>query len=109
MYVPAGMRMRSFRTNGNAVSAYTASPSRALFVEIACFSNSGTFVPAGITAVLAAWDDSACCTDAGGFVAVIESAAGFDVCAPWPRATPGISNTLLRNRIRTPRAHADYT
>src|SRR5579872_5037899 len=49
MYVPAGIRMRSFITKGNAVSAYTASPSRAFLVEIACLSERGTFDPAGIS------------------------------------------------------------
>src|SRR5260370_26037265 len=45
--------MRSFSTKGNAVSAYTASPSRAFLVEIACFSSRGILDPAGMTAALA--------------------------------------------------------
>ena len=44
--------MRSFSTNGNAVSAYTGSPSRAFLVEMACLSSSGTLVPAGMTTAL---------------------------------------------------------
>src|SRR5215510_11295347 len=36
-------------TIGNDVIAYTASPSFAVLVEMACFKESGTLVPAGIT------------------------------------------------------------
>src|ERR1019366_3277021 len=57
MYVPAGITTRSLTTNGNAVSAYTGSPSLAVLVEIACFSDSGTLVPAGMISV--AFPDSA--------------------------------------------------
>jgi hypothetical protein len=38
-------------TNGKAVSAYTGSPSLAVFVDIACFRDSGTLVPAGMVSV----------------------------------------------------------
>src|SRR5215475_5088668 len=48
-YVPLGIRIRSSMTIGNDVMAYTASPSFAVLVEMACFKVSGTFVPAGIT------------------------------------------------------------
>src|SRR5581483_3721439 len=41
--------MRPSCTTGKVVSQYTASPSFALLVEMACFSESGTFVPEGIT------------------------------------------------------------
>jgi hypothetical protein len=69
-------------TNGKAVSAYTGSPSLAVFVEIACFSDSGTLVPAGMVST--------------GFAESTEGAAGSgakDVCAA---AIPAISKNKLQ-------------
>src|SRR5215472_11085751 len=98
MYVPAGIRMRSFSTYGNVVSAYTGSPSRAFLVEIACFRLSGILVPAGITTE---------CDSAADFSEI----EGLAVCGPTgeisglftvstcPQAIPDTSSSIQIARI----------
>src|SRR5271157_5474217 len=81
MYVPAGITTRSLTTNGKAVSAYTGSPSLAVFVEIACFSDSGTLVPAGMVSI--------------GFSDSTEGAAGFEGKAACEAAIPASSKTQV--------------
>src|ERR1035441_5775903 len=70
--------MWSLTTHWKAVSAYTGSPFRAVFVEIACFSDTGTLVPAGIMIVV--FLDS---TDT-----VAEDAAGSDGADVWAAMAP---------------------
>src|ERR1700690_1440238 len=70
----------SLSTKGKAVSAYTGSPLRAVLVEIACFSERGIEVPAGmvITVFAAstfsdrklATEDGASGSEAGGVCAM---------------------------------------
>src|ERR1700724_1269984 len=79
------MRWRSFTANGNVVSAYTGSPSRAFLVEIAWASDSGIFVPAGMVAAFGS-GGSASVAPAG---APVNSVAAELVCvvpADWPAA-----------------------
>src|ERR1019366_7412546 len=79
----AGITTRSLTTYGKAVSAYTGSPSLAVFVEIACFSDSGILAPAGMVSV--------------GFSDSTVAAAGFgagDVCAA-AIAIPASSKTQI--------------
>src|SRR5690348_170302 len=99
------MSTRSSNTNGNAVCAYTASPSRAFLVEIACARVSGTFEPAGMTAEfgsrgvtgaiegLAVWDAAEGAAGGGAFV-------GLGDCAVCPQVIPEISNIVASTRIR---------
>jgi hypothetical protein len=77
-------------TKGKGVSAYTGSPSLTVFVEIACFSDSGTLVPAGMVSI--------------GFSDSTEGAAGFegkDVCAAAIPASSKTQAEAARNLIET--------
>src|SRR6516225_5634991 len=108
MYVPAGIRIRSLSTYGNAVSAYTGSPSRAFLVEIACFKRSGTFVPAGIialcgsgasaTEVPAGAEVTAFLSFWGAVAGCVEESLGL-VSAVWPNEIPEISSSVKKTRI----------
>src|SRR5271167_2854344 len=98
---PAGTTTRLLMTNGNAVSAYTASPSRAFLVEIACFSNKGILVPAGI--VIAFGSEAAA---GAGFAAAPAAGAelaaggsGFCASAVCPNAIPDNSKNTHAPRI----------
>src|SRR5438477_11737046 len=77
--------MRSSIATGKAVSAYTASPSLAVLVEIACFSRNGTFVPAGISTT----------------ALLLERAATSELACPMHIADDKIRTTI--HRIRIPR------
>jgi hypothetical protein len=68
-------------TNGKDVSAYTGSPSLAVFVEIACFRVSGTLVPAGIASI--------------GFPDSTAGAAGSGAKVVCAAAIPASSNTQI--------------
>src|SRR5450631_2623851 len=106
--------MRSFITNGNAVSAYTASPSLAFLVEMACFSSNGILLPAGITAEFGS-GASAGVTSAGEVVssfagaglsddvappALAAESTGFVVSGACPQAIPETSSTVKIARIQ---------
>src|SRR5579872_1004275 len=94
------MSTRSSNTKGKAVWAYTASPSRAFLVEIACASVSGTFDPAGMTTefelrgATGAIDGPA----AEGADALV-AFAGLCDSAACPQAIPEISNIVASTRI----------
>src|SRR5579872_2691308 len=108
MYVPAGIRMRSFITNGNDVSAYTASPSRAFLVEIACLSERGTFEPDGMTQPFASCSVLPVSADSEG-LAVLEpcaefwtagAVAGLAASGACPQAIPETRSRVRITRIR---------
>src|SRR5256714_15694956 len=85
--------MRSFVTNGKAVSAYTGSPSRAFLVEIACLSVSGPFVPAGITMACGSLAAGACSAVIAGACACGPVAAvALADSAACPQAIPEMIN-----------------
>src|SRR6267142_1781343 len=50
-YVPGGITISLFIVTGKVLCRYTPSPTRALFVVIACLSAKGTLVPAGMVMV----------------------------------------------------------
>src|SRR5579859_5738946 len=99
------MSTRSSNTKGNAVCAYTASPSRAFLVEIACARVSGTFDPAGMTAefglrgATGGIEGVAVWAAAGGAAAGVGAFAGLGDCAACPQAIPEISNIVASTRI----------
>src|SRR5690348_12704129 len=81
------------RITGKVVSAYTGSPSFAVFVEIACFNESATFVPAGITVVAG----SALLVAAAVGAALFAGCAAFCAAAHDPRTiapTPIIAHRI---------------
>src|SRR5438270_2024994 len=83
------MRTRLSCTTGKLVSAYTESPSRALLVLIACFSDTGTLVPAGTTSGFAT-----------GVAVVIVAGCGGVVL--WATVQMLASNTVVRTRMEYP-------
>ena len=106
--------MRSFTTKGNAVEAYTGSPSRAFLVEIACARDNGIFVPAGITATFgsgssasdapagAAVNSFPCAleSDGGAPAELVGTLVGFAISAACPHAIPETRSTANSARMQ---------
>src|SRR5262245_22672358 len=88
---------------GNVVSAYTGSPSLAVFVEIACLSDKATLVPAGITV---AAGSGLLATDAG-CASLLGGGAEFCAIAHIPRTSAPIPNIV--HRIDIPQTSSSRT